>query len=182
MLQDRCTKDVFKEMDGFLYLISVLSATQDRPTGVAVVEPETQVLHETLQCTRWVFLILSEAMKNHHANTEYFRVSIRVLYLKYTTRIMIFTESCWLRVLGPRVRWACVRTKNNVGNNGFLTLFITVRFLSFQFLLQPPRCTARCHRRQNCRISFGDDYISRGSYDTMESSLTTTHWSFVQSG
>ena len=73
MLQDACTKDVFKEMDGFLCLMSVLSAIQDRP-GVEVLEPETQVLQETIECTRWVFLIFSEAMKNHHANTEYFRV------------------------------------------------------------------------------------------------------------
>ena len=85
MLQDACTKDIFKEMDGFLYLMSVLSSIQDRPTGVAVVEPEGQVLQETIQCTRWVFLIFSEAMKNHHANTEYFRVRKWVLYSRYTT-------------------------------------------------------------------------------------------------
>jgi hypothetical protein len=156
MLQDTCTKDVFKEMDGFLYLMSVLSSIQDRPTGVAVVEPEAQVLQETIQCTRWVFLIFSEAMKNHHANTEYFRVSKWVLSSKYTTRF-IFTESCWLRVLEPRVRWASVRTKDNIGNIGILTLFIAVRLLSFQFLLQPSRCTTPYHRRQNCRISSGDD-------------------------
>jgi hypothetical protein len=62
-------------------------------------------------------------MKNYHANTEYFRVSSkRIPYSKYTTRIKIFTESCWLRILGPHIRWACVRKKNNVGNNGILTL------------------------------------------------------------
>jgi hypothetical protein len=80
MLQDACTKNVFMEMDGFLYLMSVLSTIQDRPTGVAIVELETQDLQETIQCTRWVFLIFSEAMKNHHANAEYFRVSKSVLY------------------------------------------------------------------------------------------------------
>ena len=147
MLQDACTKNVFKEMDGFLYLMSVLSTIQDHPTGVAAVEQETQVLQETIECTRWVFLIFSEAMKNHHTNTEYFRVSKWVLYSRY--RNHDFIGSCWLRVLEPRVRWACVRTKNNVGNNGILTLIIAVRLLSFQFLLQPPRYTARYHRRQN---------------------------------
>jgi hypothetical protein len=30
--QDGCTKDVFKEMDVFLYLMSVLSSIQDCPT------------------------------------------------------------------------------------------------------------------------------------------------------
>ena len=155
MLQDACTKDTFREMDGFLYLMSVLSSIQDRPTGVAVVEPEAQVLQETIQCTQWVFLIFSEAMKDHHTNTEYFRVSKWVLYSKITT--FMFTESCWLRILDPRVKWACVSTKNNVGNIGIFTFFIAVRLLSFQFLLQPPRCTTRCPRRQNCRISSGDD-------------------------
>ena len=38
------------------------------------------------------------------------------------------TESCWLRILGPRVRWA--RTNDNVGNDGILTLIIAVRLLS----------------------------------------------------
>ena len=82
MLQDACTKDIFREMDGFLYLMSVLSTIQDRPTGVAVVEPETQVLQETIERTRWVFLIFSEAMNNHHANTEYFRVRKWIFLLK----------------------------------------------------------------------------------------------------
>jgi hypothetical protein len=43
-----CTKDVFKDIDGFLYLMSVLSTIQDRPTELAVDEPETQVLQETI--------------------------------------------------------------------------------------------------------------------------------------
>ena len=75
MLQDPCTKDIFREMDGFLCLMSVLSTIQDRPGGVVVVEPEIQVVQETIECTRWVFLIFSEAMKNRQANAEYFRVS-----------------------------------------------------------------------------------------------------------
>ena len=79
MLQDACTKDVFREMDGFLFLMSVLSTIQGSPTGV---EPETQVLRETIECSRWVFLIFCEAMKNHHANTEYFRVSKWIVYPK----------------------------------------------------------------------------------------------------
>jgi hypothetical protein len=96
MLQDACTKDIFMEMDGFLYLMSVLSTIQDRPTGIAVVEPESQVLQETIQCARWVFLIFSEAMKNHHANTEYFRVSKWVSLFKVQTldfhRIVLATS------------------------------------------------------------------------------------------
>jgi hypothetical protein len=75
MLQDACTKDVFREMDGFLCLMSVLSTIQDRDSDFIVIEPETQVMQETIECTRWVFLTFSEAMKDHHRNTEYYRVS-----------------------------------------------------------------------------------------------------------
>lgn len=157
ILQDTCTKDVFREMDGFLCLMSVLSTIQDRPTGIAVVESETQVLQDTIECTQWVFLILSEAMKNHHANTEYFRVSeMGSIFSNHTTK-SYFTGSCWLRVIGPCIRRACLRTKDSIGNNGILTFFIAGRLLSFQFLLQSPRCTVRYYRHQSWQISSRDD-------------------------
>ena len=51
-----------------------------RHARIAVVKPETQVLQETIECTQWVFLIFSEAMNNHHKNTEYFRVRKCIFY------------------------------------------------------------------------------------------------------
>jgi hypothetical protein len=74
MLQDTCTKDVFRELDGFVVLMSVLSMVQVTREG-PVVEPEEQVLAEELRCTRLVFMIASEAMHEHVENTEYFNVS-----------------------------------------------------------------------------------------------------------
>ena len=45
----------------------------------------------------------------------------------------VFTELFWLRVLDSG--WACARTKNGVGNNGILTLFIAVRLFSSHYAL-----------------------------------------------
>jgi hypothetical protein len=74
MLQDACTKDVFRELDGFVVLMSVLSTVQATSRG-PVIEPEEQILADELQSTRLVFMIASEAMHEHVENTEYFNVS-----------------------------------------------------------------------------------------------------------
>lgn len=74
MLQDGRTKDVFRELDGFVVLMSVLSGVRDNSGGF-VVEPEEQVSEEATQATRLVFMITSEAMQEHAENAEFFRVS-----------------------------------------------------------------------------------------------------------
>lgn len=74
MLQDGRTKDVFREMDGFVVLMSVLSSIRDGSTGGMIVEPEEQVQQEVVQATRIVFMITSEAMFNHPENAAFFRV------------------------------------------------------------------------------------------------------------
>ena len=63
--QDPCTKDVFREMDGFLVLINLL-------TTVDMGEPPTEQILEQLRLT---FAILSAVLKQHMINTDYFRVS-----------------------------------------------------------------------------------------------------------
>jgi len=82
MLQDGCTKDVFRELDGFLILTSVLSTIHTVYDG-PVIEPEEQVLAEVLESTRLVFMIVSEAMIEHSENAEYFRVRSSFKYLCY---------------------------------------------------------------------------------------------------
>jgi hypothetical protein len=73
MQQDAHTKDVFRELDGFLTLMSLLSSVQDRPHTV-VVEPEEQVLLQVLETVRLIFVNLAEATNDHLENSEYFRV------------------------------------------------------------------------------------------------------------
>ncbi|KAF8154493.1 hypothetical protein B0H34DRAFT_660452 [Crassisporium funariophilum] len=89
MLQDACTKNIFRELDGFLCLMSVLSTIQDRPNDTVVVEPEAQVMEETVECTRWVFVILSEAMKDYQENSEYFRNRVGYESLEHALRGLI---------------------------------------------------------------------------------------------
>ena len=59
MQQDSFTKEVFREMDGFLSLMSVLTSFG----------PEDDV-----ECIRTVFSVLIEAMHDSHENEIYFRV------------------------------------------------------------------------------------------------------------
>jgi hypothetical protein len=47
MLQDACTKDVFRELDGFVVLMSLLSTIQAANKG-PIVEPAEQLHAEVL--------------------------------------------------------------------------------------------------------------------------------------
>ena len=75
MLEDACTKDVFRESDGFLAVISTLS-TLSLPRNTVVIEPEEQVSKETLEGVRLVFAITSEAMDDNDPNASYFEVCL----------------------------------------------------------------------------------------------------------
>ncbi|KAF9067929.1 beach-domain-containing protein [Rhodocollybia butyracea] len=75
LLQESQTKDVFRELDGFLVLISVLSNVQLSHSS-PVIEPEEQVLADVIECTRVVFVVASEATNDHFQNAEYFRTYV----------------------------------------------------------------------------------------------------------
>jgi len=74
MLQHEVTKNVFREMDGFLVLMSVLSTihhTQDDHTAA-------------IETTRLVFVVLAEATTDHPHNSDFFRVC-NLKYCSYAT-------------------------------------------------------------------------------------------------
>ena len=73
MVQDACTKEVFREMDGFLVLMSVLSTIQPSHSW-SLAGPNDEIVHEVLEAVRLVFTIISEAMDDHKANTAFFEV------------------------------------------------------------------------------------------------------------
>ncbi|KAK0199746.1 beach-domain-containing protein [Desarmillaria ectypa] len=75
MLQDACTKSVFRELDGFVVLMNVLSTIQSCNDG-PVREPDEQVFLEVLETTRMVFMIVSDAINDHSENAEYFKTSV----------------------------------------------------------------------------------------------------------
>jgi len=74
MLEDACTKDVFREMDGFLALINILSTLPVCREGSPTPEREEQTLSDTIEVARLVFVIASEAMVDHELNSQYFEV------------------------------------------------------------------------------------------------------------
>ena len=76
MVQDAVTKDVFREMDGFLVLMTVLSTIQ--PThSWTLAAPGDPIVHEVLDAVRLVFAIISEATDEHRVNVAFFEVSLR---------------------------------------------------------------------------------------------------------
>jgi hypothetical protein len=73
MLEDSCTKEAFRQADGFLAIINtVLSLSL--PRSSLIVEPEEQVAKEVCEGVRLVFVILSEAMDDDSENSAYFEV------------------------------------------------------------------------------------------------------------
>ncbi|PPQ94175.1 hypothetical protein CVT25_003811 [Psilocybe cyanescens] len=90
MEQDACTKDIFREMDGFLSLMSVLASlsvpAKDTPSSdlvpvspVQLIEPLDEIRRE---CITRVFTVLGEAMKGSPENEVYFRTKVGYESLK----------------------------------------------------------------------------------------------------
>ncbi|KAJ7720932.1 beach-domain-containing protein [Mycena metata] len=69
MMQDApgATKDVFREMDGFVGLMGALSTAHERGTG------EEESVSEAIECSRLAFLITSDAITDHPENAAYFK-------------------------------------------------------------------------------------------------------------
>ena len=74
MLEDACTKDVFREMDGFLAIINILSTLRTCREESLTTERKEQALDQTMEAARLVFVIASEAMSDDDNNSQYFEV------------------------------------------------------------------------------------------------------------
>ncbi|VDB88447.1 unnamed protein product [Peniophora sp. CBMAI 1063] len=99
MLEDACTKDVFRESDGFLAVISTLS-TLSLPRNAVVVEPEEQVSKETLEGVRLVFVITSEAMDDNDPNASYFERHVGYDSLSEVLQPLIVKDDLRDEILG----------------------------------------------------------------------------------
>jgi hypothetical protein len=97
MQQDSVTKEIFREMDGFLSLMSVLASLAVEESGAlhddegviiaqeadssvpSLVEPAVQMQEDRTECLKLVFIVLGEAMEGSDENELYFRVRIIML-------------------------------------------------------------------------------------------------------
>ncbi|KAL1744917.1 beach-domain-containing protein [Schizophyllum fasciatum] len=75
MRQNDITKEVFRELDGFLMLVNVL-ATLSAVEESVIVEPEEQVADETRESLRLVCSVLSEAQADFPDNVKFFEESV----------------------------------------------------------------------------------------------------------
>jgi hypothetical protein len=83
MVEEPRTKDVFRELDGFLVVVSILSALALPEVGTVEgdegeTEGEFVDTEERMEVARLAFAIISEAMRDHVVNTTYFNVSHRL--------------------------------------------------------------------------------------------------------
>jgi hypothetical protein len=91
MLEDAVTKEVFREMDGFLVLIGVLSTLHATPTES---DKRTQ---DVLEGTRLSALIVSDATRSHKENAVYFQVSVYSSYKSWSMTDALI-DAGWLRL------------------------------------------------------------------------------------
>ena len=89
-LEEPRTKAVFREMDGFLCLMNVLSALSTGPTprkkvlyaldqgqvDIDLENPQMNGTDHMQECIRLVFLVISEALEGCTANEVYFRTKV----------------------------------------------------------------------------------------------------------
>ncbi|KAJ3833898.1 hypothetical protein F5878DRAFT_545746 [Lentinula raphanica] len=73
MDQEPQTKDVFRELDGFLVLLNVLSTVQHSNLSSNL---DTSPSPPLITCIRLVFILASTALSSHPQNTEYFKLCV----------------------------------------------------------------------------------------------------------
>ncbi|CCA74832.1 hypothetical protein PIIN_08801 [Serendipita indica DSM 11827] len=78
MVEEPRTKDVFREMDGFLVMVGILSALASSDDTEDNVNNEEQ----RIEVIRLAFAIISEGMRDHRVNTLYFDKQVGYALLK----------------------------------------------------------------------------------------------------
>lgn len=81
MIEDACTKDVFRELDGYLLLINVLAILN------VYLDVEGHSITEIEEGERLAFMLLGESFHGHLANQVYFEVRMCCLDFLDSTEI-----------------------------------------------------------------------------------------------
>ncbi|KAI0700338.1 beach-domain-containing protein [Cytidiella melzeri] len=105
MVQDACTKDVFREKDGFLVMMSVLSTIQPAHSW-SIASSGDPIVHEVLEAVRLVFAIISEAMDDHQDNAVFFERSVGLMSLGQALSTLVSDERTVEQTLGFLVSFA----------------------------------------------------------------------------
>ena len=76
MVEDSCTKDVFRELDGYLLVVNVLAVLQ------AYLEQEGSLnINEIEEGERLAFMLIAESLSGHNQNQYYFEACNVLLWL-----------------------------------------------------------------------------------------------------
>ena len=75
MVEDACTKDVFRELDGFLLIVNVLAILHD------FLDESDSSVTQTEEGERLVFMLLAESLKGHSPNQVYLQVRTKEYHL-----------------------------------------------------------------------------------------------------
>ncbi|KZT02850.1 beach-domain-containing protein [Laetiporus sulphureus 93-53] len=94
MLEDARTRDVFREMDGFLVVMNALSTIPTAAGG----NSDLQLV--VLEATRLVFVILAEALYQHRENMDYFKRSVGFELLSQAMRGLVSEPTTVKHTLG----------------------------------------------------------------------------------
>ncbi|EMD36591.1 hypothetical protein CERSUDRAFT_115625 [Gelatoporia subvermispora B] len=104
LLQDSCTKDVFREMDGFLVLISVLASLRGPPSSPTSQSEDSNT--DIPEATRLVFVCFSEAMYKHRQNAQYFKSSVTYESLEQALQGLLSDDKIAVQTCGYLVSLA----------------------------------------------------------------------------
>ena len=84
--------DAFRESDGFLVLIHVLSTL---PTVTPVALTYSWTMQDILQCMQLVFMVASKALDGHQQNQDFFQVRAMLCYTSFAY-IYLVSGICWV--------------------------------------------------------------------------------------
>lgn len=126
MVEEPRTKDVFRELDGFLVMVSMLSALAlPEVQGSAIVDPE-----QRMEVTRLAFAIISEAMRDHCVNSIYFNVRTSHFPEHINQTDVSVLETSWLWAVAAGCDTADKRPSNIRSDHGIFARTRTTKLFS----------------------------------------------------
>jgi hypothetical protein len=132
MVEEPRTKDVFRELDGFLVMVSMFSALAlPEVQGQTIIDPE-----QRMEVTRLAFAIISEAMRDHFVNSSYFNVSITTLSTCEELNLLV-PETSWLCSIAAGSHTVNNRPTNVRSNNGIFACAGAAELLTLQSVYKP---------------------------------------------